>query len=79
MAVGELGLWMTSSPPDAYLQGVVGRSPVGLVHAVYSRLREMAMSGLTMDTTYRGQIMAPWHRNSTVSPSVASNETDWLE
>jgi hypothetical protein len=36
----------------------------------YSFLSEMARSGLTMDATYLGQIMAPWQRKLTTSPSA---------
>jgi hypothetical protein len=40
----------------------------------YSRLSEIARSGLTRDATYLGQTMAPWQRKLTISPSAASKE-----
>jgi hypothetical protein len=41
---------------------------------VHSCFSEIARSGLTIDATYRGQIMAPWQRKLTTSPSATSNE-----
>src|SRR5579863_6602822 len=56
------------------------RAPIaGRRRRSYSRLSEMARSGIKMEATYIGQILMPWPRKLTISPSAASNDWSRLE
>jgi hypothetical protein len=65
-------LW--SRAPESVESGTIKT-----VLAAHSSLSEMASSGLTMDATYLGHIMAPWQRKLTTSPSPTVKECSWLE
>lgn len=45
----------------------------------YARFSEIARFGTTVDATYIGQILVPWQRKLTTSPSAPSNERSRLE